>query len=131
MTAHTTIKVKDLKVFSFIWAFIFLVIGVYPLINSENPIVFCLVVSLFFLIVGLVKPTLLTGFYKVWVKFGEFIGGIISKIIILTLFYGMFTPIAIVLKILGKDLLNKKLDKESKSYWLIREKQPESMKYQF
>ena len=62
---------------------------------------------------------------------GEFIGGVISKIIMFALYFGVFTPYSIFLKIIGKDLLNKKIDKSRESYWTEREKQPESMKNQF
>jgi len=47
------------------------------------------------------------------------------------LFYLFFTPVAFILRLFGKDLLNKKLDKNKESYWTNRETQPESMKNQF
>lgn len=70
-------------------------------------------------------------FYKVFIKFGNLIGGIISKIIMFVLYFGLFTPVSIFLKIIAKDLLNKKVDKSKKSYWIERESQPQSMKQQF
>ncbi len=69
--------------------------------------------------------------YNTWIKFGEFLGKISSTIILFFLFFFLFTPIAIFLKLIGKDLLNKKIDKNKTSYWLSREMQPTSMKYQF
>ncbi len=47
------------------------------------------------------------------------------------LYFGIFTPVSLVLKILGKDLLKKKMDKQGSSYWIDRETQPQSMKNQF
>ena len=89
------IKTKDLKIFSFIWAFIFILIG---LLNS---IYFFYAVSSIFIIIGVVKPILFTRFYKVWIGIGEFIGGIVSKLILFILYFGLFTPVSIFLKILG------------------------------
>ena len=138
---------KDLRTFALIWAFIFFVIGIYPLyksgfsalltidsleaLKSLNVRSWSLYVCLAFLTVGTFIPRVLSGFYKVWVKFGELIGGVISKVMLLILFYGLFTPISIALKILRKDLLHKKLDKTCQSYWIDRTMQPGSLKKQF
>jgi hypothetical protein len=119
------IKKKDLKIFAFIWSGIFIAIGILQEVN-----LFYYIASVF-IIIGLFKPSLFSGFYKVWTKIGEFIGGIISKIIMFILYFGLFTPVSIFLKILGKDLLNKKIDKSKNSYWIERESQPQSMKNQF
>jgi len=54
-----------------------------------------------------------------------------SKIMMSLLYFAIFTPIASVLRLAGKDLLHKKMDRSAKSYWIEREKQPESMKNQF
>ena len=131
---------KDLKTFAYIWALIFFIIGLYPLYKSGISALltidslealksldvrdWSLYISLSFLLVGTFIPGVLSGFYKVWVKFGELIGGVISKIMLLILFFGLFTPISIALKILRKDLLHKKLDKTCQSYWIDRAMQP-------
>ncbi len=125
------VKIKDLQTFAYIWAGIFTVIGLYPLLDGADIRIWSIAIAIVFIAIVLIKPTILTGFYKVWIKIGDFIGGIISKIIMFILYFGLFTPISIFLKILGKDLLNKKVDKSPESYWIEREKQPESMKNQF
>ena len=125
------IKHKDLKTFALIWSFIFLIVGLWPLLNDVNVRVWGMLISLIFATIAFTKPLILSSFYKIWVKFGEVIGGVISKVIMIILFYGMFTPIAFVLKLLGKDLLNKKIDKNVSSYWIDRETQPGSLKNQY
>ncbi len=87
--------------------------------------------AVFFLFFSIVWPKVLMPLYKIWVKIGDFIGGIISRIILIILFFLIFTPIGLVLKVLGKDLLNKKIDRSKSSYWIHRDKQPESLKNQF
>lgn len=119
------IKIKDLKIFAFIWSLIFTVIGIHYKIN-----IFIGIAGIFFLI-GMIKPIVLSNFYKAWIKIGEYIGGIVSKIIMFMLYFGLFTPISIFLKFLKKDLLNKKIDKSKRTYWIERESQPQSMKNQF
>ena len=125
------VKKKDLIVFALIWAGIFIIIGLYPIINSEDVRTWSLVIGMMFIVVSIFQPNILTVFYHIWIKVGEFIGGIISKIAMFILYFGLFTPISFVLKILGKDLLKKKIDKQGSSYWIDREMQPQSMKNQF
>jgi hypothetical protein len=125
------VKRKDLQIFAYIWFGIFTAIGLYPLLDEGDIAIWAIILAIVFVVIALIKPIVLTSFYNIWIKFGEFIGGIISKIIMFILYFGLFTPVSIFLKILGKDLLDKKVDKSPNSYWIEREKQPESMKNQF
>jgi hypothetical protein len=125
------VKKHDLKVFAFIWAGIFMAAGVLPLLKDGEIRIWAIVVSLLFGAISIIKPEFLTRFYQLWTKFGGFMGGVISKVIMFILYFGLFTPVSFVLKLLGKDLLDKKIDKSQKSYWIERETQPQSMKHQF
>ncbi|WP_373073610.1 SxtJ family membrane protein [Sulfurimonas sp.] len=127
----STIKIKDIKIFTFIWIAIFATIFFYQLVKYNNfiPIVLVIIISL--ILTVLFKPVLLSKPYTLWIKFGEFIGNIMSKIIMSVLYFGLFTPVSILLKIFGKDLLRKKMDKKESTYWISRETQPQSMKNQF
>jgi len=125
------VKKHDLKVFALIWAGIFMAAGVLPLFKGGDIRIWAIAVSLLFVTVSIIKPELLTRFYQLWTKFGGFMGSIISKVMMFILYFGLFTPVSFVLKLLGKDLLDKKIDKSQKSYWIERETQPQSMKHQF
>ncbi len=122
---------KDLIVFGLIWALIFIIVALYPLISGNNAKNWSAAVSIIFIFVSILNPNILSVFYSVWVKFGGFIGGIISKVILFILYFGLFTPVSIVLKLLGKDLLKKKISINDKTYWVSRKTQPQSMKNQF
>ena len=124
-------KIKDLKTFALIWSLLFLIVGIYPLFTGNGVRLWAMVLMLLFILIAFSNPSLLNSFYKIWIKIGEFIGNIISKVIMVVLFYGLFTPIAFILKLLNKDLLKKKLDKNRSSYWIKRETQPGSLKNQF
>ena len=125
------VKKYDLKVFALIWAGIFMVVGLLPLLKDDEIRIWAVVISLLFGAISIIKPELLTRFYHLWIKVGEFIGGIVSKVMMFILYFGLFTPVSFALKLLGKDLLDKKIDKSQKSYWIERETQPQSMKHQF
>lgn len=122
------IEKKSLRVFGLIWATIF---GFFCYKNNNNVILFFL--SIFFVINSLFFPRFFTKTYifQGWVKFGNFIGHINSKIIIFIMFFFIFLPTGILLKIFKKDLLKKKLNKNTISYFEKRNTQPGSMMNQF
>lgn len=125
------IKEKDLKSFGHIWAGIFGFIAFIPLFKGQDLRIWAIVISLIFLAISILKPQFLQQFYKIWTAFGTFMGGMVSKFMLFILFYAFFTPIALLLRMLKKDALHKNIDKNKKSYWIERDVQPESMKYQF
>lgn len=124
---------KDLRAFGLIWALIFLIVAFLPLINGHELRIWAVLISFLFTITSLFFPNFYkkTYFYQTWIRFGSFIGKINSKIIITILFYAIFLPIGIILRILGKDLLNKKIDKTLPSYFIDRKAPLQNMKNQF
>ena len=117
---------SDLRVFGLIWAVIFTIIA------YKFSKLFIAIAILFLLsAVFFPKIYLQIKFYQNWVKFGDFLGKINGFLISFILFYGVFTPIGIILKLLRKDLLNKKLDAKSESYFINRATQPLEMRNQF
>ena len=124
---------KELRDFGLIWAIIFLIIALFPLKNEDDIRSWSLIISSVFFIISITYPQLykITYFYQSWIKFGNFIGKINSKIIMLVLFYFIFFPIGIFIKIFRKDLLNTKIDKSLNSYFIDRKDQPVNMENQF
>ncbi len=116
---------KELKNFGLIWSTIFLIIASMPLLKGLEIRFWALYVSIIFVATAFFYPKIYhkIRFYQTWIRFGNFIGKINSKIIISILFYGLFVPTGLVLKILRKDLLLKKLDKSLTSYFIDCEDQ--------
>ena len=128
---NTEPSLKDLRTFSLIWCFIFIVIGILPLLSGDNIRMWAVGVSGFFLVIAFIRPIVLAGFYRIWVKLGQFVGGVVSRVVLIILFYGLITPFGLAFRIMGKDLLNKSPDSERNSYWILRETQPGSLENQF
>lgn len=122
-------KLKDLRIFGLIWSLIFAFLFYKGLWFPTA----LLPISLWFLIVSIFRPQIFhrLHIYQAWVKFGNILGKINGFIISAILFYGIFIPTALILKLLKKDLLKKKLNPEAKSYFIDRESQPGDMKNQF
>tara|TARA_B100001175_G_scaffold213963_1_gene181777 strand:- start:1421 stop:1798 length:378 start_codon:yes stop_codon:yes gene_type:complete len=118
------------KSFGIVFASVFLIISLYPLLNNENLIAWSLIVSLIFLILGILNSSLLTPLNKIWFKLGILLGKFFSPLIMGTIFFFVVTPIGIFMRILRKDLLNLKFNKSS-SYWIKKEDPKSSMKNQF
>ena len=124
------IKISSNRNFGVIFFIVFLVISLYPLINSGDIRVWSLLISLIFLILGLFNSKILTPLNKLWFKFGLFLGKIISPIIMTIIFFLVVTPIGFLMRMLGKDLLNLKYNKD-KSYWVEKTGPKNKMKNQF
>ena len=119
------------KGFGLLFFAVFLIIGLWPIINGENPRIIFFLIALIFLILGLINSKLLTPLNKVWVKFGELLGRIIAPIVMATVYFVVLTPLSIIVRIFGKDLLKVKFLENSKSYWIKRDKDLGSMDKQF
>ncbi len=117
--------------FGIVFFIVFLLIGIYPLLNQEDPRLWALIISLIFLILGIIDSKILTPLNKIWFKFGIFLGRIISPLIMGLIFFLVVTPIGIFMRILGKDLINLKFKKNVKSYWIEKTGPKSKMKNQF
>jgi hypothetical protein len=73
-----------------------------------------------FVLAGLILPMLLKPIYKVWMSFAVVMGFIMTRGILTIIYFGLFTPIALAAKLLGKDLLDEKWDKKAGTYWVKR-----------
>ena len=124
------IKLGSNRSFGIVFFVVFFIISIYPLIN-DNPIrLWSLILSLIFLILGLINSKILTPLNIIWMKFGMYLGIFISPIVMGIVFFLVVTPIGIIMKILKKDLLNLRMNKEN-SYWIEKDKIKSNMKNQF
>ena len=124
------IKIGSNRSFGLVFFILFLLIAIYPLIHQDDIRTWSLIISLIFLIFGLINSKLLTPLNKIWFKFGIFLGKIISPLVMGVIFFLVVTPIAILMRLLKKDLLNLKFNND-KSYWIEKSEPKSKMKNQF
>ena len=124
------IKISSNRSFGIVFFVVFLFIALYPLSYSGQIIKWSLVISLIFLLLGLINSKILTPVNKIWFKFGIFLGNIISPIIMAIVFFLIVTPIGLIMRVLRKDLLNLKFNTK-KSYWIEKKGPKSKMKNQF
>jgi hypothetical protein len=124
------IKISSNRGFGIVFFIVFLLIAFYPLINQGEIRIWSVLISLLFLILGIINSKILTPLNKAWFKFGIFLGKIISPFIMGIIFFLVVTPIAFLMRMLKKDLLNLKFNKNS-SYWIEKTDPKSTMKNQF
>ena len=124
------IKISSNRSFGIVFFLVFLIIALYPLIFGGEIRIWSISISLIFLILGLLNSNVLTPLNKIWFKFGIALGKMISPIVMGIIFFLVVTPIAITMRLLRKDVLNLKYNKE-KSYWIEKNGPKSKMKNQF
>ena len=124
------VKISSNRSFGLVFFIVFLLIAFYPLINQGEILIWSVLISLLFLILGIINSKILTPLNKVWFKFGIFLGKIISPIVMGLIFFLVVTPIAFLMRMLKKDLLNLKFSKNN-SYWIEKIEPKSKMKNQF
>ena len=124
------VKIGSNRSFGIVFFLVFLLIATYPLINGNEIRLWSLVISIIFLLLGLINSKILNPFNKLWFKFGIFLGKIISPLIMGIIFFLVVTPIGLLMRLLNKDLLNLKFNNNS-SYWIEKTEPKSKMKNQF
>ena len=122
MSRESRIKISSNRSFGLVFFFVFLIIGLWPLLDEGQIRIWSIIIGIIFLILALINSKILAPLNRLWFKFGLLLGSIISPIVMGIVFFLVVTPIGFIMKITGKDLLKNKYDKNSKSYWINREK---------
>lgn len=127
------IELPSNRKFGFFFSVVFALVGAY-FFNVAVSIAYCfLAMAVVFLIVTLIKAELLLPLNKLWMRFGLLLGLIINPSVLAIIYFGVFTPVNLLMKILGRDELGLKLS-ERPSYWKERssgDKLSDSFKNQF
>ena len=124
------IKVSSNKSFGIVFSIFFLFISIYLFLNEYPTYYWSLFVSFIFLVLGLMNSKILSPLNLLWFKFGILLGKIVSPVVMGIIFFLVVTPISILLKIFGKDVLNLKFN-NNKTYWIVKDGPKSNMKKQF
>ena len=130
MSKINDIKISSNRSFGIVFFIFFLIIALYPLLNNQNIRLWSLIISIVFLILGLLNSDFLKPLNKIWFRFGLLLGKVVSPLIMSIIFFLVVTPIGIFMKVLGKDLINLKFNNK-KTYWIEKSGPKSKMKNQF
>ena len=130
MRQNKEIKLPSNRSFGIVFFTVFLILSLYPLVNSESIRIWSLIISIIFLVLGLLNSKILTPLNKLWFKFGILLGKIVSPFVMGIIFFLVVTPIGLIMRLFRKDVLNLKYN-EKKSYWIEKKGPKSKMKNQF
>ena len=116
--------------FGIVFFVVFLIIAIYPLINSDEVRLWSLLISITFLILGIFDSNILSPLNKVWFIFGLFLGKYISPLVMMLIYFIVVTPIGFMMRMLNKDILQLKYSKNV-SYWINKDKKSTGLDKQF
>lgn len=122
------------KSFGIVFAIVFVIIGVWPLFASGGIHIWAIIISIAFLVISFTKPLILRPINILWFRFGLLLHRIVNPLVMGIMFFIVITPIGLVMRIMGKDMLRIKLHKDTSSYWINRSPpgpKAESMRDQF
>lgn len=121
MKREEEVEIGSDRSFGIVFAVVFTIIGLWPLVKHNHVRWWALGVAAVFLVVALVYPKVLAPLNRIWMKFGLLLAAVISPIFLGILFYLVFMPLGLVMRLFGNDALKLKLDPQARSYWVDRD----------
>ena len=117
--------------FGLLFFIVFLIVAIWPLKNGNELNLNFILVSIIFLFLGLINSKLLSPLNIAWIKLGEILGKIIAPIVMALVYFVILTPVSLIVRLFGKDLLGLKFLQNKETYWIKRKKNIGPMKKQF
>lgn len=116
----TGIKSSSDRAFGFVFCAVFAIIGAWPLLGGGMPRWWSLAIAAIFLMLSLIRPMILAPLNRLWFKFGLLLHRLVSPLILGLLFFIAVTPVALIMRVLGKSPLQLQFDHKADTYWIER-----------
>ncbi len=132
--SHRRVVQGSERSFGLVFAVVFALIALFPLWWGGPVRIWALVVAGAFAAAALLMPVVLRPLSLLWFRIGLLLHRVVNPLLMAVLYFGVFTPMGLVLRARGKDLLRLRRDRASASYWIAREPpgpKPGSMSKQF
>ena len=120
MIKNRVITIRQLRTFGIALTIFLFIIGIINFINRNSQYKYFTGSAIIIFIISIFVPFIIKPVYRTALFFAHIIGWINARIFLTIIFYLLLTPIALILKILGKDPLDRKFDPQAESYWNIR-----------
>jgi len=124
------IKLPTNRNFGIVFSVVFLLIALWPLLKQNDVRIWSLIISIIFLILGLLNSNILLPLNKLWFKFGILLGNIVAPIVMGIVYFFVVTPTGLIMRMLRKDLLNLKKNNKN-TYWIDKDNSNSNLKNQF
>ena len=124
------IKLPSNRNFGIVFSIVFLIISLWPMLSQNDIRMWSLIISGIFLVLGLINSKLLLPLNKIWFKFGILLGNFIAPIVMGVVYFMVVTPTGLIMRLLGKDLLNLKKNNKD-THWIEKDNSNNDLKNQF
>lgn len=118
---NAQVQISSGRSFGLVFAAVFLIVAIYPLINGQSVRLWAIVIAGSFLTLALLFPKSLEPANRLWMKFGELLHKIVSPVALGIVFFLAVLPTGLLLKLFGKDPLRLRFDTSADSYWIKRD----------
>lgn len=131
---HEEVRGSSDRAFGFVFAGVFAIIGLLPLILGGRLRLWAVGLAIAFAAVALVMPRLLAPANRLWTRFGLLLHRVVSPLALGIMFFVAITPTGLLMRLFGKDPLRLRFERDRPSYWIDRVPPgpaPQSLKDQF
>ena len=119
------VEKKELRNFGLMVGGILCVIGIWPVVRYGEAIrLWAILPGALLIPLGLAAPTLLGPIFKIWMKIGHVMGWINTRLILGVLYFGLITPMGVVMRMFGWDSMSRALRQDAESYRVVRQPRP-------
>jgi hypothetical protein len=116
---------KDLRQFGLIVGGVFSVIGLWPMVfRDDSPRLWAIIIGSLLIVLGAVVPRSLKQIHFVWMKVGHVLGWINTRIILGVIYYALFTPMGLIMRLMGKDSMHRVFRQDATTYRVVRSPRP-------
>ena len=124
---HMEVTKKTLRQFGLMIGGVFLLIGLWPFVWRQEAVrIWAVIPGSLLVVTGLMMPGVLTQVYQGWMWVGHVLGWVNTRIILGVLFYGVVTPMGVVMKLTGRDPMRREFEPDAQTYRVIRQPRPAS-----
>jgi len=117
----------DLRKFSILIGFIFFIIGCFLFFKEQASFKYFFTIGITLFLTGITIPVVLKPIYWMWMVFATILGWFMTRLILSILYYIVITPIGLILKLFGKEILDLKISNHETSYWNLRDSSKEKI----
>ena len=122
---HMEVTKRTLRQFGLMVGGVFLLIGLWPFVWRQEPVrIWAVVPGSLLAVAGLIMPGILKHAYQGWMWVGHVLGWVNTRIILGVLFYGIVTPMGLVMKLTGRDPMRREFEPDALTYRVIRQARP-------
>jgi hypothetical protein len=120
LTEQPIAEAREIRKFGFLFAALGVLAAAYMVWKEIPGLWIPLTLAAVFALTGLGQPRMLRPFYVAWMRLASILGWINTRLLLTVFFVLVLTPIGLVLRLMGKDLLTKRIDRSRRSYWVKR-----------